>query len=137
MAVQAKKTETPRTRTPTPIRKTVARKRVTLDIPDDLMEMVSVYRQGQTDEAGNTLTQQGAIIKLLRDRLGDIGKGAGQKAGQEAMFDQVRALRADVKGLGGALLLLVATLVDTDAEDALDVGRVAYAREVLTRARGD
>ncbi len=135
MAVQAHKTETSRTRRPTPSRKTVARKRVTLDIPDDLMEMVSVYRQGQTDEGGNTLTQQGAIIKLLRDRLGDIGKGAGQRVSTDMVGDQLRAVRADLRGLGGALLLLVASLTDADAEGTLTPERVAYAREVLRRAR--
>jgi len=106
-----------------------------LDVPDELMQMIQVYQQGQRDANDNVLTQQAAMLKLMRDRLADIGQGAGQKVGPEALYDLLRGLRADIKGLGGAMLLLIAASVTPEREGGVSPEQEDYARSVLQRGR--
>jgi len=111
------------------------RKRVNLDVPDDVMQAIELYRSGRLDEKGAPLTKQGAYLSLISQGLQAAGATAGVQVSPDTLYSALLDLRADVKGLGGALLLLIAAEMTPEREGRITSEHEAYARSVLQRGR--
>ncbi len=125
------------------------RKRVQLDVPDDLKNLTEAYNAGLRDEQGRPLTMAATYLLALRTGLatltgrreqGTVDLPSVLAEVQEA-HEALREARADIKALGGALQILVASGVvsNDETEQALRRDypeRFVYARGVLQRGKG-